>query len=955
MQLQPPRVQHDAGIESEMPIPHNESSSRYLRCRGVAGSVSSIAAESSSSQQEAASGEETDLSYDDQMLELSEGTDDSDGASSGDESVEAILQSCGLSNQPRPGSRGDWNYLQTVGVLANAPANDSLADAAGECFAFLCTEEFEESQSSSVLLVYFCGTLGFSPDGFGFERARNYTPKLSAMIYCIRLCLLEVALPRFAHSSAKWGARPRYGHLKRLNPIRERFLCNGCQAAMGELLSLRAYGRASSRAHGPSFRVRWSEGADAVSWHDGQIDMDQFRRLGQAVLQSVEASVVRLMYGLTPRIRLEGIRDHWSNQTPGYSFVRDPTNNLASAYLTLSSQACLDPVGGLVIGDRWDLNAVRRYLKEEEEHLLLQLLLLMFLRGGQSPRIPDLTSLECSNGPSTSRGVYVDGGSIVYVTRHWKARQSTNREFNVARYLPQADSVWIACYLAYIRPLADMLSRRCCGREKERRLLFATAENPDQPWKVEVVTKALKKLTREVCGTAFGVQVYRQVSIAITERHVKQISRPFDRYDDTSTKADIEVAFAWQSGHRPIQRGTNYGIDSAYPDSLQPALLRIYRWASGEWHTFLQVGHTSLSEEPPSSTASRLPVQLSSQATKRRLPAEERDGSDKEISKRRRRSRRVHCYNPPPLDRRSVRVQYETIESIDSGEDSFDDVERDRTSTRAPLPYGSDMPPASLTASRGEGYVIDSGRTRATEAIPFLPQPRHRQPLLPTLPPGRFQNEENSTGGDARYAAPPSPLDASPLSMDNDYLNHLLRVTRRRCNPEHYHDHMPCTSTRPIQSSCIHYCPSLQILLCLSCGRYLNPATSLQHLKRHHSAVSRQLDPRAIARLQQEISRLPLHPAEEISTVSHNTHYFSSLPITFNNFKCRDCGFVDVNRKNIRAHFHWLHQPLTKSVNRKVDYVLEDVPLQTLEGFLSNRKIHFIPKLPEAVGRSVYD
>jgi hypothetical protein len=43
-----------------------------------------------------------------------------------------------------------------------------------------------------------------------------------------------------------------------------------------------------------------------------------------------------------------------------------------------------------------------------------------------------------------------------------------------------------------------------------------------------------------------------------------------------------------QSGHRPIQRGTNYGIDGAFPDSLQPSLLRAYEWASREWHRYLK-------------------------------------------------------------------------------------------------------------------------------------------------------------------------------------------------------------------------------------------------------------------------------------------------------------------------------------------------------------------------------
>lgn len=43
--------------------------------------------------------------------------------------------------------------------------------------------------------------------------------------------------------------------------------------------------------------------------------------------------------------------------------------------------------------------------------------------------------------------------------------------------------------------------------------------------------------------------------------------------------ADVEVVFAWQSAHRPVQRGSGYSIDAAYPDSLQPALLKVYKWA----------------------------------------------------------------------------------------------------------------------------------------------------------------------------------------------------------------------------------------------------------------------------------------------------------------------------------------------------------------------------------------
>lgn len=195
-------------------------------------------------------------------------------------------------------------------------------------------------------------------------------------------------------------------------------------------------------------------------------------------------------------------------------------------------------------------------------------MLIMYLRGGQAPRTTELFSIEHQNGPSTSRGVYVHEGSVVYVTRHSKARHATNQEFQVARYLPYQDSQLLAIYLVYVRPFTDMLYRECLHHQRERRLLFASFENPEQPWKTDFLTKALKKLIKDVCGSPFGVQVYRQLSIAVMEKYVKQVSKPFNRYDDKSAHADPEVVYAWQSGHRPLQRGTTYGIDGAFPDSL---------------------------------------------------------------------------------------------------------------------------------------------------------------------------------------------------------------------------------------------------------------------------------------------------------------------------------------------------------------------------------------------------
>ncbi|KAK4243060.1 hypothetical protein C7999DRAFT_45037 [Corynascus novoguineensis] len=138
-------------------------------------------------------------------------------------------------------------------------------DALLQLASFLVTEPFQDGQASSTLLVYFSGVAGLSVDGSWFERPSRYTPKLSALIYCARLILLETALPRFAYRSIRIPARPRHDQLRRLNKIRARAFCIGSHAPVGELLGLRSYGRKLARSDGPAFYVQWSNDDQILS------------------------------------------------------------------------------------------------------------------------------------------------------------------------------------------------------------------------------------------------------------------------------------------------------------------------------------------------------------------------------------------------------------------------------------------------------------------------------------------------------------------------------------------------------------------------------------------------------------------------------------------------------------------------------------------------------------------
>jgi hypothetical protein len=152
--------------------------------------------------------------------------------------------------------------------------------------------------------------------------------------------------------------------------------------------------------------------------------------------------------------------------------------------------------------------ARRQEVMKKEEKLLEYITVMMYFRGEQAPRITEFFSILCWNGASSSRGPYVHEGSMMYITRHSKARRTTNQEFQVVRYLPIKDSVALATYLMYIRPLSDMIHCACFDTNTDRKYIFSSAVDPDKHWKPHHFTAVLRKLTKDVCGIELCVQVY---------------------------------------------------------------------------------------------------------------------------------------------------------------------------------------------------------------------------------------------------------------------------------------------------------------------------------------------------------------------------------------------------------------------------------------------------------------
>jgi hypothetical protein len=139
---------------------------------------------------------------------------------------------------PVPALTHEAGNVQSLQDVTSAEWPSALGDLLFRFVKFLSTEEYKDGKPLSTLLIYFSGILGISQDGSTFEWAKNYTLKLSALIYCIQIIILEATLPGFAYGGLGWKARLCYGQINLLNEVRKRSLCLGSLALMNELLSL---------------------------------------------------------------------------------------------------------------------------------------------------------------------------------------------------------------------------------------------------------------------------------------------------------------------------------------------------------------------------------------------------------------------------------------------------------------------------------------------------------------------------------------------------------------------------------------------------------------------------------------------------------------------------------------------------------------------------------------------
>lgn len=191
------------------------------------------------------------------------------------------------------------------------------------------------------------------------------------------------------------------------------------------------------------------------------------------------------------------------------------------------------------------------------------------------------------------------------------------------------------------------------------------------------------------------------------------------------------------------------------------------------------------------------------------------------------------------------------------------------------------------------------------------------------------------------------------MSTTNTYINTILETKGPILNEEYFYSKVKKTDTIELNNTFIKYCPTLKIVICPKCSININK-NILEHIKKEHKTIYKSYKTNnLIDSLEETFNTLELNTIEDLKRdLKDNTYYLEDLPITFNNYKCKECFKTSTSLKFIRIHLNKEHNLSNiKDNNNNNIYILDKVPLQTLKGFKIVRNISFIPKLEEEINR----
>ena len=172
-------------------------------------------------------------------------------------------------------------------------------------------------------------------------------------------------------------------------------------------------------------------------------------------------------------------------------------------------------------GLQWNRAGVERYMGQVVE-FREKLLMLMHINGEQLARASKILSVRhCNTTRGEHRNVYIENELVVFVTREHKGYSMKGNVKMIHRYLLQKVETLLVYYLLLILSFQQRLKLAMWKKEEVSTFLWLV-DSQERQFTFERMRKCMKREIEASMGVELIIQMYREISIAMSRRWVRK-------------------------------------------------------------------------------------------------------------------------------------------------------------------------------------------------------------------------------------------------------------------------------------------------------------------------------------------------------------------------------------------------------------------------------------------------
>ena len=291
-------------------------------------------------------------------------------------------------------------------------------------------------------LIYFTGVLGYNIEWKQWRQPSEYTTILAGIQFCIRVIMLDSALPKDIRDEINESSPEN--PVQMFRKVRDQWLVDGegiilsvisnnSGTPFGYIHRLLNYGMIAKKNMTTRSRIRWSADKSTLYFDGRALKMNEWKEFANELISSAEEILShRLLFledGSLPEVDLNVVDDP-SNHEGGHYFVLDEADAWKKGWRAviknLRKSEHLEKVVE-VHGDEIEFLKAGVDEYEADDTKFRELLaIIMMITCGLSGRGSEMTSLQYINTMEGDRSIYIEDGQMMFITEYHKSMALTD-------------------------------------------------------------------------------------------------------------------------------------------------------------------------------------------------------------------------------------------------------------------------------------------------------------------------------------------------------------------------------------------------------------------------------------------------------------------------------------------------------------------------------------------------